>query len=283
MPEAVLHDGSTIQFEVHGAGPALLLPVDPHPVEGAQAEEMARWGADPALGKRLVDGLAGDVQVVAFDYEGHVRAVPKPDTLTPDNVVADVLAVADAAGADRFAWYGYSWLAMVGLQLAVRTDRLSALAMGGYPPLGGPYREMLQVTEATYALAVDPPERPAGPVIPGDWDSAEVTLSEAETRQFVTLYQALQDFDFRAAQAGITCPRLCFAGSADEIRYGERWGNVLVSLGGPVVRHRSELEATGWEVVVLEGLDHMGAMQADRVLPILRPWLAAVLAGQGQR
>src|SRR5215212_508009 len=102
MPEAVLHDGSTIQFEVHGAGPALLLPVDPHPVEGAQAEEMARWGADLALGKRLVDGLAGDVQVVAFDYEGHVRVVPKPDTLTPDNVVADVLAVADAAGADRF-------------------------------------------------------------------------------------------------------------------------------------------------------------------------------------
>ncbi len=29
MLEATLHDGSTIEIEVHGAGPALLLPVNP--------------------------------------------------------------------------------------------------------------------------------------------------------------------------------------------------------------------------------------------------------------
>jgi pimeloyl-ACP methyl ester carboxylesterase len=277
MPEAVLHDGSTIQFEVHGAGPAVLLPVDPRPVEGAQAEEMAKWGADPALGKRLVDGLRDDVRVVAFDYEGHVRAVPKPETLTPGNVVADLLAVADAAGAERFAYYGYSWLAMIGLQLAIRTDRLTALAMGGYPPLGGPYPEMLKVTDATYAMAVATTDRPPAPSsTPGDWDSVEVSMTEAQTRQFVTLYQELQGFDDRTAR--VACPRLCFVGSADEIRYGERWGNVHVSLAGPVIRHRPELEAAGWEVVVLDGLDHMQAMQADRVLPVLRPWLTAALS-----
>src|SRR3954447_4403131 len=92
MPDAILHDGNTISFEVRGEGPVVLLPVDPHPVEGPQAEEMARWGADPALGQRIVDGLCGDFRVVAFDYEGHVRAVPKPDTLTPANVAADLLA-----------------------------------------------------------------------------------------------------------------------------------------------------------------------------------------------
>ena len=53
--------------------------------------------------------------MVAFDYEGHVLQVPKPDTLTPANLAADLLAVADAAGADRFAYYGYSWLALAGL------------------------------------------------------------------------------------------------------------------------------------------------------------------------
>lgn len=45
MPETKLHDGSAIEIEIHGAGPALLLPVNPKPVEGPQAEEMRKYGA----------------------------------------------------------------------------------------------------------------------------------------------------------------------------------------------------------------------------------------------
>jgi hypothetical protein len=33
------------------------------------------------------------------------------------------------------------------------------------------------------------------------------------------------------------------------------------------------LEALGWHVQVLEGLDHTQAMRAAHVLPILCPWL----------
>ena len=283
MPEARLHDASTIAVEVKGRGPTVLLPVNPRPVEGPQAEELRRWGADPALGRSLIDGLSDAFQVVAFDYEGHVLQEPKPDTLTPANVAGDLLAVADAAGADRFAYYGYSWLALAGLQLGIRTDRLAALAMGGYPPLDGPYTEMLQVTTATHELAkAGPASPPSAPTTsppsdepPGevDWSTVEVSLTEAQTRQFVTLYQALQDFDDRAAQAQLRCPRLCLVGSADEISYDERWGGVQVSLADPVIRHRAELQTLGWEVHVLDGLDHMQAMQATQVLPILRPWL----------
>jgi pimeloyl-ACP methyl ester carboxylesterase len=120
--------------EVHGDGPTVLLPVNPQPVEGPQADELRRWGADPALGRSLIDGLSDAFQVVAFDYEGQVLQVPKPDTLTPANLAGDLLAVADAAGADRFAYYGYSWLALAGLQLAIRTDRLAALVIGGRVP-----------------------------------------------------------------------------------------------------------------------------------------------------
>src|SRR5262245_53643862 len=54
MLDATLHDGSTIAIQVHGAGdgarPTLLLPVNPQPVTGAQADSMRAWGADPALG-----------------------------------------------------------------------------------------------------------------------------------------------------------------------------------------------------------------------------------------
>ena len=253
MAEARLHDASAIAVEVDGRGPTVLLPVNPQPVEGPQAEEMRRWGADPALGRSLIDGLS------------------------------DLLAVADAAGADRFAYYGYSWLALAGLQLAIRTDRLAALVMGGYPPLDGPYAQMLQVTKATHQMAVANAASPPSTTTASqpsaessgepDWSQVEVGLTEAQTRQFVTLYQALQHFDDRAAQAQLSCPRLCFVGSADEITYDERWGGVQVSMADPVIRRRAELEALGWQVQVLEGLDHTQAMHAAHVLPVLRPWL----------
>jgi len=270
-PEARLHDGSAIEIVVHGAGPTLLLPVNPRPVEGPQAEQMRQYGADPALGQSLIKGLSDAFRVIAFDYEGHVLRTPKPDTLTPSNVVMDLLAVADAVQADRFAYYGYSWLALIGLQLAIRTDRLSALIMGGFPPLHGPYEAMLRVTTASNEMAGAAQTAQA----PDDDEWSSVALSKEQTRQFVTLYQALQGFDDRAAQAKISCPCLCFVGSADEIQYGKKWGDVHVDLAGPIVRGRAQLEDFGWDVRVLDGLDHMQAMQATRVGPMIRSWLAS--------
>jgi len=283
MPVATLHDGSTIAIEVHGAGPALLLPVNPQPVTGPQAEAMRAWGADPALGYALIAGLRDVVRVIAFDYEGHLQGTPQPDSLTPANAVSDLLAIADAAGSARFAYYGYSWLALIGLQLAMLTDRLTALVMGGFPPLGGPYAQMLRVTTAAHEMAVAAAAPSAGaatqqPAVEvGDWSSVQVSMSPYQTRQFVTLYQALQGFDDRAAQAQITCPRLCFVGSADAIEYDKRWGDVRVSMAEPIVQNRAQLGALGWEARVLDGLDHLQAMQAAQVLPILRTWLTSQL------
>jgi len=274
MAEVQLHDGSIMEIEIYGEGPTLLLPVNPRPVEGPQAEAMRQYGADPALGQSLILGLKDAFRVVAFDYEGQVLRMPKPQTLTPDNVSADLLAVADAAKAGRFAYYGYSWLAMAGMQLAIRTDRLSALIMGGFPPINGPYTEMLKVTSAGHNMAGGGQASPAGEE--DEWSSA--WMSKEQTQQFVTLYQALQGFDDLAAQARIICPRLCFVGSADEIQYGKNWGDVFVSLAWPVVRGRAQLEGLGWDVRVLDGLDHMQAMQAAQVVPLLRSWLASQVA-----
>jgi pimeloyl-ACP methyl ester carboxylesterase len=271
MYEARLHDGSTIKIEVVGEGPTLLLPVNPNPVEGPQAKEMLKYGVDPALGQSLIRGLCGSFRVVVFDYEGQCLLTPKPDTLTPANVVTDLLSVADAVGADRFAYYGYSWLAMIGLQLAIRTDRLSALIMGGFPPLGGPYKEMLRVTTAANDIAGAVQSSQTSDE--DEWSS--VVLSKDQTQQYVTLYQALQGFNDRTAQALITCPRLCFVGSADEIQYGKRWGDVRVSLASPIVRKQTQLEGLGWDVRVLDGLDHIQAMQATQVIPIIQQWLAS--------
>lgn len=284
--QAVLHDGSAIALTIQGDGPALLLPVSLAPHTAAEAETLRQWGADPDLGPNLINGLAPTNRVIAADYEAHRMANPAPDTLTPENIAADFLAIADAGGTDTFAYYGYSWLALSGLQLALRTGRLRALAMGGFPPVEGPYRSMLAVTRAAHALSVKAAGEQAGPVPepkPGDWDSVSVRTTAAQTQQFVTLYEALQDFDDGAAvlpgdsrpakrfPAGV--PGLAFAGAEDHIDYKPVWGGVRVAIGEPLARHQGALAEAGWDVRILPGLDHMGAMHSAVVLPILRDWL----------
>ncbi|WP_247048918.1 alpha/beta hydrolase [Arthrobacter rhizosphaerae] len=277
---AVLHDGTTIPITVQGDGPALLVPARLEPYSPAEAETMRLWGGDPDLGPNLVKGLAGSNRVIVADYEGHRIAHPAPETLTPANVAADLLAVADAAGADVFGYYGYSWLALSGLQLAIRTDRLRALAMGGFPPLDGPYKSMLAVTRTAHSASTsqetDPAEAPALEAEPGDWDSAGIQTNPAQTQQFVTLYEALQDFDDFSAAIPRNVPRLAFAGAEDRIDYGPNWGDVQVRIGDPLVEHKGTLIKAGWDVQILPGLDHLGAMQSSVVLPILSRWLQKV-------
>ena len=275
----------TCDVEVLGGGPAVLLPVSTAVVEGEAADEIRAWGAEPGLGRALATGLAeAGFRVVAADYEGHLARHPQPGELDAARVAADLLAVADKAGVHRFAYYGYSWLALAGLQLALRTDRLTALAMGGFPPLGGPYQAMLTVTRATHRMAVANQERPpaAVDVRPGDWDSAEVTLSPDQTGQYVTLYESLRDFDERAALDRVRVPRLAFAGEKDDIRYGPKWGDAYVTIGTALREHRDELVRRGWTVHLVPGADHLAAMHSAAVLPILLPWLrTAVPAGTG--
>ncbi len=276
MPTARLHDDSELDVTILGEGPAILLPARTTVMEGEEAEKIRAWGADPNLGHALAEGLAAaGYRVLAADYEGHLSAHPQPRTLTARGLATDLLAIADAAGADRFAYYGYSWLALAGLQLAVRTDRLTALAMGGFPPLGGPYDAMLAVTWATHEAAIaGVGAAPVPEAEPGDWDSAGVALTPEQTQQYVTLYESLRGFDERTP---LTVPRLAFAGAADEIVYGPRWGGVTVPIGPSLARHRDELVASGWTVEVVPGGDHLSAMQAVVVLPILTGWLPSAL------
>jgi pimeloyl-ACP methyl ester carboxylesterase len=279
MATARLHDGSSLHVGVLGDGPAVLLPVNTAVMDSDTAERMRAWGADPNVGHTIATRLAdADFRVVAADYEGHLAQHPKPRTLNAATIATDLLAIADAAGAARFAYYGYSWLALAGLQLAIRTDRLTALAMGGFPPLGGPYASMLTVTRAAHRMALaNRDKRPdtAAEVQPGDWDAAEVTQAPDQTQQYVTLYESLQGFDERAALDRLGIPRLAFAGANDNIAYGPKWDSAYVAIGDSLTAHRDELTKLGWTVDIVPDTDHLGAMRASTVLPILMPWLAA--------
>jgi hypothetical protein len=80
---------------------------------------------------------------------------------------------------------------------------------------------------------------------------------------------ALQSFDDAAVQERITCPRLCFEGSADD-EAGAR-------IGPTTAASRDRLEALGWDLRVLEGLDHAGPLNPDGFVPVVSDWLDGVL------
>jgi pimeloyl-ACP methyl ester carboxylesterase len=231
-----------VGYEAYGSGPVLFLGF---PISAGS-------GGDSLLRRRYLDKLTDRYRVVVMDYPpSGDDAEAVVDVFTPDRVCADILAVADAAGADRFAWYGYSWGGIVGLQLAARTDRLTALVCGGFPPIGASYTDLVAAFEAA-----------AGRVLP------------AAGQLMVTFFRSLEQWRDREAVAAFTCPRMTFAGSED----------VVVSRGAPATRigpliaeHRAELEKMGWTVRLVTGYRHELFAHPDVVVPLMRSFLDPIL------
>lgn len=140
--------------------------------------------------------------------------------------------------------------------------------MTGFPPLDGPYREMLDSVRSATTTEFD--------------DLHGVSLSAvqkaalvAQTHQFASYYEPLQDFDDRDANTRLNLPRLCFVGTDDTVGVGD----VVTPIGDTVAATRPELEALGWEVHLLDGLDHLGAVEPDVVVPLLRDWMDRAVTG----
>ena len=235
-----------MHVEVYGDGPCLFVG---WPIRTRNTPPQF----DPAGSVRdgYLDLLTATYRVVLMDYPptgDDARAVV--DSFTPDRVRSDVLAAADAMGADRFAWYGYSWSAVVGLQLASGTDRLTALVCGGWPPLGAPYGDMLSWAERRAELTGLP-----------DWAMT------------ATYYRGLVSWSERQAVSRITCPRMAFAGS-DDVIVSEGW---TFRVGPLLAEHRAELEDMGWTVQLVDGHHHDMFMNPDLVVPVVRGFLDPIL------
>ena len=254
---ATAHDGTDIYFEVHGRGKKSLL------LGPGTALVRAPKGVDPELAPMFLSDkesyirfLGDEYRLVFFEYPGE----PKMYTLSPATVARDYLAVADAAQADTFAYAGFSWGTVSGLQLALRTDRLKALCCGGFPTLDGPYGDMLKITKTMYkgscSLYGNPMEH----------------LPE-NARQFVTYYEGLRSFDDRAVQEQLTMPRLSWIGACDQ---PELDGERLSHLGRIVQENQSELEQLGWDVVIVPDKSHLDGCVADVAVPIVSKWLREV-------
>jgi pimeloyl-ACP methyl ester carboxylesterase len=240
---------------LHGEGRPLMITLP------LMASFTALFGAElePVLHGYL-DRLTDRYRVLLVDYPGigGSRDIAPAD-LTADRVCADLLGVANAAGFDRFAYWGYSWGGAVGLQLATRSHRLSALVVGGWPPLGGPYREIL----AAARLKLPAPEP----------SSMKILRSPAQYAQWIHYYESMLDWPEAHAVADITCPRMLqFGAEGDLVEAG-----IPVPIASNIRRHRASLQAQGWTVHELTGHGHGVCMRPELVVPPVRAFLDEAL------
>jgi pimeloyl-ACP methyl ester carboxylesterase len=204
--------------------------------------------------------LTDRYRVLRVDYPsiGGSRDIA-PENLTADRVCADLLAVASAAGFDRFAYWGYSWGAAVGLQLAARTHRLTALVMGGWPPLGAPYAGILQATRLKQAN----PEP----------SSLKVLRSKDQYRQWEAYYSSMLDWPEAESVARITCPKMVFFGGDGDLVEAD----IPIRIASLIRENRTALEQLGWVLHEFPGQGHGVCMTPEIVVPPVRSFLDRVL------
>jgi pimeloyl-ACP methyl ester carboxylesterase len=240
-------------YELHGKGRPLMIGLP------LMASFTSLFGDElrPVLDGYL-SRLTDRYQVLLVDYPsiGGSRDIA-PQALTADRVCADLLGVASAAGFERFAYWGYSWSGAVGLQLAHRTNRLDALIVGGWPPLGGPYAEILQ---ATLRKQADP-----------EPSSMKILRSKDQYRQWQHYYESMLAWPEASSVAGLGCPKLVmFGGDGDLVEAG-----IPVRIASIIRANRTALQAQGWQVHEIAGHGHGVCMSPELVVPPVRSFLDA--------
>jgi pimeloyl-ACP methyl ester carboxylesterase len=145
---ATAPDGTRIAYEVAGSGPALLL------VHGG-GQTRRSWNQ---LG--YVDRLSKRFTVITLDMRGVGESAKpvKPEAYTVDALLGDLLAVADAAKAQRFHVYAFGQGATVARYLAARSDRvISAVLVGATlgPAVTGVFKDAIGGMRAKWQPLID--------------------------------------------------------------------------------------------------------------------------------
>ena len=242
-------DGVRIHYRLLGPSDAPTLWVGYPWTEGWDRimQDLGSTSSSTEVSRQLLETLAEKYQVLHVDYpRGTGQSTgPLSGDINPGTVAEDYVAVADAAGIDRFVAMGYSWGAGFGIHVASRTKRCAGLAIGGWPVLGAPYAEILEGSGATSSS------------LPADTAAGKVMRSN--TRFYADIVADMGGGDwteedaveFMRDRAGLL---YLYVGSED---VGVPSMNLTLPIADPIIENKARLEAAGWQVDVIEGYDHM--------------------------
>lgn len=182
-------------------------------------------GTDSTVWVRQIDEFARVRRVVAIDLPGHGRSRAEPGEYSIEDLGADVVAVADAAGLDRFDLCGISIGGLISLWLAVTApERVSGLvASNTAARIGSAERWQQRIGAVTeVGLAALLPD-----VLPR-WFSAdfaardpealasvESSFASTDPAGYIGCCAALRDTDLRSEVTAIGCPSLVVGGAED--------------------------------------------------------------------
>jgi pimeloyl-ACP methyl ester carboxylesterase len=205
VPTITAADGTKIAYEVSGTGPALLL------LHGG-GQTRVSWAE-----RGYVDRLAKKFTVIRPDLRGSGDS-GRPETAEAyalDTVLADILAVADAAGAKRFHLWGFGHGASIGRYLAVRSDRvISAVLVGADmgPTISGPVKEAVVAMRAKWQPLLDAQKA-------GTFDLKKLSIGDRDAWEHGVALSAIQLgalADYPPVQpADFKVPTLWLVGAAD--------------------------------------------------------------------
>jgi pimeloyl-ACP methyl ester carboxylesterase len=242
-------DGRQVAYDVSGAGPALVLLHG----GGGSRQEWHEAG--------YVSRLRDQYTVITLDMRGHGASSQPTDPAdyAIDRMQQDILAVADACGAERFAVWAMSHGGRVGRYLAARPERVTSMIL--MSTLLGPGASAEIRHEVLDFCTQWPPILQAQQA--GTLDLATLTQYEQDFLQTFNVPamlgwgRAMLDWpSFEPKDFG--CPTLWLVGSEDRRAVANYREN------------QSSLEGTRVQGRLLEGLGHEQVFEAiDHVLPIL--------------
>lgn len=199
MSRARSGDGTILSWQESGDGPALVL--------------LHSLGADSSMWSAQATALAERYRVVRMDLRGHGRSDAPPAPYSIDMLGSDVMAVAEAAGLERFHLGGISLGGQIALWAAIhRPDRLLSVVLSNTAARIGSeegWNERIAAVRGSGLVSISE-------MVVGGWFSEG--FSDPERRS-----QALAMFQATDPQGYIGC---CFALATGDLR--DRVGEVTV-------------------------------------------------------
>mgnify|MGYP000367209045 FL=1 len=207
-----------VHYTVEGSGPALLL------LHGTGGDGFSHWG-------QLLRHLTPGHTVICPDYAGSGQTTDSDEPLQLDDLVAQIVAVADACGQASFDLVGYSLGALIAAALAARhPQRVRSLVLVAGFAGGADSRSELQFGLWRELIARDQALMARFILLTGcnpQWLSAQPSAVLEKRVAAIVKYtnwpgmarQADLDarVDIRAELARIQAPTLVIAGSQDQM------------------------------------------------------------------
>jgi pimeloyl-ACP methyl ester carboxylesterase len=198
-------DGTKIAYEVTGSGPHMLL------VHGG-GQTRRSWNQ---LG--YVDRLAKRYTVITMDLRGvgDSDRPTKAEFYALDRVLADIMAVADAAGAKRFHLYAFGHGGTLARYLAAKSDRVGSAVLVGMtmgPAATGVFKTAIEAMRAKWQPVLA--AHTAGTLDVKTLSASDRTAWESGIASNVLMLGALLDYP-PLEPADIKVPTLWAVGSED--------------------------------------------------------------------